>query len=144
MGKLLNIQKLSVGTEDVAGLAAWQATRRAQTEKDNLPRHITRMWPKRVDELLSGGSMYWVIKGAVQCRQRIIRFDPYESADGIQRCAIVLDPELIRVVPTLRRPFQGWRYLKPEDAPMDLPEGREADDALPPKLSAALAEIGVL
>lgn len=144
VGKLLNIQKLSVGTENVADLAAWQGERRAQTEKDNLPRHITRMWPKRVDEVLAGGSMYWVIKGSVLCRQRIIRFEPYDSADGVQRCAIVLDPELIRVVPTLRRPFQGWRYLKPEDAPMDLPAGREAEEPLPAALSAALAEIGIL
>lgn len=145
MSKTLHLQKLSVGTETVADLAAWQATARAQTEKDHLPRHITRMWPKREDEVLSGGgSMYWVIKGSILCRQKIARFDPYDSADGIRRCAIVLHPELIRVAPTLKRPFQGWRYLKSEDAPMDLPKGREEEEALPPSLSAALAEIGLL
>ncbi|MEN8919264.1 MAG: DUF1489 family protein, partial [Octadecabacter sp.] len=63
---------------------------------------------------------------------------------GIRRCAFVLDPELIRIVPTLKRPFQGWRYLKPEDAPMDLPKGRDAEEALPASMSAALAEIGIL
>jgi hypothetical protein len=102
------------------------------------------MWPKRAEELLSGGSIYWVVKGSLLCRQRIVRLDEYIGADGIRRCAIVIDPQLIRVVPSLKRPFQGWRYLKPEDAPRDLPVGRENEEALPPSLSAALAEIGIL
>jgi hypothetical protein len=139
----LHLQKLSVGTENVADLAAWQASKRAQAP-DGLPRHVTRMWPKRAEELLSGGSIYWVVKGSLLCRQRIVRLDEYIGADGIRRCAIVIDPELIRVVPSLKRPFQGWRYLKPEDAPRDLPVGRENEEALPPSLSAALAEIGIL
>ncbi len=137
------MQKLSVGTESVSDLARWQDQRRAQTE-DALPRHVTRMWPKRADEVLAGGSMYWVIKGSILCRQRILRFDEYDRGDGIRRCAIVLDPNLIRVAPTLKRPFQGWRYLKAGDAPVDLPKGREAEEPLPSDLSAALAEIGVL
>jgi hypothetical protein len=139
----LHLQKLSVGTENVADLAAWQASKRAQAP-DGLPRHVTRMWPKRAEELLSGGSIYWVVKGSLLCRQRIIRLDEYIGTDTIRRCAIVIDPELIRVVPSLKRPFQGWRYLKPEDAPKDLPAGRENEEALPPSLSAALAEIGIL
>ncbi|MEL6958167.1 MAG: DUF1489 domain-containing protein [Pseudomonadota bacterium] len=143
MSKHLHLQKLSVGTETVADLAAWQNTKRAQAP-DGLPRHITRMWPKREDELLAGGSIYWVIKGSMMCRQKINRLDEYDSADGVRRCAIVLEKELIRVVPTLKRPFQGWRYLKPEDAPIDLPKGRESEEALPPSLSAALADIGVV
>lgn len=80
----------------------------------------------------------------MMCRQKINRLDEYDSADGVRRCAIVLEKELIRVVPTLKRPFQGWRYLKPEDAPIDLPKGRESEEALPPSLSAALADIGVV
>ena len=143
MATKLHLQKLSVGTKNVADLTAWQATERAQAP-DGLPRHVTRMWPKRAEELLSGGSIYWVVKGSLLCRQRIIRLDEYIGADGIRRCAIVTDPELIRVVPSLKRPFQGWRYLKPEDAPRDLPVGRENEEALPPSLSAALAEIGIL
>lgn len=111
---------------------------------DGLNRHVTRMWPKRADEILGGGSIYWVIKGLVQCRQRILRFDEVDHGDGIRRCAIVLDPEVVRVTPTTRRPFQGWRYLKAADAPRDLPAGKGTDDELPPDLSAALAEIGVL
>ena len=140
----LHLQKLSVGTESVAGLAEWHATKRAQAP-DGLPRHVTRMWPKREEELIAGGgSIYWVIKGELACRQRIERLDEVIGTDGIRRCAIVLNPELIRVVPTLKRPFQGWRYLNDSDAPMDLPKGREAEDALPESLSAALAEIGLV
>ena len=143
MSPILHLQKLSVGTENLKDLAAWQGTKRAQAP-DGLPRHITRMWPKRAEDVLHGGSMYWVVKGEILCRQVINRFDEYDSADGIRRCAIVLEPELIRVVPTLKRPFQGWRYLKPEDAPRDLPKGRAAEEPLPEGLNAALAEIGVL
>ncbi|THD73272.1 DUF1489 family protein [Thalassobius vesicularis] len=143
MPKHVNLIKLSVGTENVEDLAAWQALPQAQTA-DGLPRHITRMWPKREDEVLGGGSIYWVIKGVVQCRQRILRLDEVQGSDGIRRCAIVLEPELHRTVLAQKRPFQGWRYLKPEDTPADLPRGRVAEEPLPPELSAALAEIGVL
>ena len=138
----LHLQKLSVGSETVESMARWQSQKRAQTA-DGYPRHITRMWPKREAELLQGGSIYWVVKRVIQCRQRILRLDAVEGDDGIRRCAVVLDPEIIRVTPAPKRPFQGWRYLKPEDAPRDLPEGRAEEDDLPPDLSAALAEIGV-
>nr|WP_217351870.1 DUF1489 domain-containing protein [Ruegeria sp. HKCCD8929] len=124
-------------------MADWQRTRAAQAE-DGLPRHVTRMWPKREAEILSGGSIYWVIKGLVQCRQRILRLDEVIGQDGIRRCAIVLDPELHRTQSAQKRPFQGWRYLKPEDTPPDLPKTRVQDDALPDDLNRALAEIGVL
>lgn len=143
MKNTVHLVKLSVGTDDVANLAHWQAMRQTQTA-DGLPRHVTRMWPKREAEVLNGGSIYWVIKGQILCRQRILRLDEVEGSDGIRRCAIVLDPELIRTVPTQKRPFQGWRYLKPEDAPIDLGTARADDDALPADLSAQLAEIGVL
>lgn len=143
MGKTTHLIKLSVGTESVEGLADWHATKRAQTA-DGLPRHVTRMWPKREAEILNGGSIFWVIKGAIQCRQRVLRLDEVIGSDGIRRCAIVLSPELIRTQSSLRRPFQGWRYLAPEDAPPDLPQGRAQDDALPVELNQALAEIGVL
>ncbi|MDQ2091699.1 DUF1489 family protein [Marimonas arenosa] len=141
--KITHLIKLSVGSESFDSLAAWQKQKRAQTD-DGLPRHVTRMWPRRETEVLDGGSIYWVIKGAVQCRQRILRLDEVTGQDGIRRCAIVLDPELVRVAPALKRPFQGWRYLDPADAPPDLAQGRASDDDLPPDLSAKLAEIGVL
>ncbi len=139
----VHLVKLSVGSENVESLADWQATKRAQTP-DGLPRHVTRMWPRREAEVLNGGSIYWVIKGAIQCRQRILRLDEYIGQDGINRCAIVLYPELIRTQTSLKRPFQGWRYLPVSDAPPDLPKGRAAEEPLPVELNRALAEIGVL
>jgi hypothetical protein len=143
MAKFINLIKLSVGTETPAGLADWQASRMAQGT-DGLPCHVTRMFPKREAEILNGGSIYWVIKGVIQCRQRILRLDETDRGDGVRRCAIVLDPDLVPTAASPRRPFQGWRYLKPEDSPPDLPKNRQNEDALPEGLSQALAEIGVL
>lgn len=145
MGKTgtTHLIKLCVGAEAVEDLLDWQRDPRARGA-DGLPRCVTRMWPKRMDEVLDGGSLYWVFKGLVLCRQRILRLDEVTGGDGIARCAIVLDPEAVRVAASPRRPFQGWRYLAPEDAPRDLPKGRESEDALPQSLQTALAEIGVL
>lgn len=139
----LNLIKLCVGAESVEDLLDWQNQARAQGP-DGLPRHVTRMWPKRDAELLGGGSLYWVIKGSIQCRQQIMRLDEVTREDGIRRCGIVLKPDVIYVAPTLKRPFQGWRYLTAADAPIDLAPGRTAEDSLPPELQSALAEIGVL
>ncbi|MEM8851389.1 MAG: DUF1489 domain-containing protein [Pseudomonadota bacterium] len=138
-----NLLKLSVGSETVESMAAWQASARAKGP-DGLPRHVTRMWPKREAELLDGGSIYWVVKGAILCRQPILRLDEVQGPDGILRCGIVLKPGPIPVVPVPKRPFQGWRYLTPQDAPADMDPARASDAPLPPALSVALAEIGVL
>ncbi len=143
MDNYVNLIKLSVGSDSVDTLIAWQDSRNPLYE-DGCPRHVTRMWPKREAEILNGGSIYWVIKGVIQCRQRILRLDEVRGEDGIRRCAIVLDPEVHRTQNALKRPFQGWRYLKPEDTPADLPKGRAQDDALPDDLNRALADIGVL
>jgi hypothetical protein len=142
VSKTVNLLKLSVGTEDIGGLTAWQAMKQVQTP-DGYPQHVTRMWPKRADEVLNGGSIYWVIKGVILCRQRIIRLDERISADGIRRCAIVSDPQLVRVAATPKRAFQGWRYLATGDAPEDIPQDRQDEEPLPPELSKALAAIGV-
>lgn len=93
MDKVTHLIKLSVGSDSVETLQAWQDMRCAELP-DGLPRHITRMWPKRETEVVNGGSIYWVIKGFVQCRQRVLRFDEVFGEDGIRRCAIVLDPNL--------------------------------------------------
>lgn len=143
MDKYINLIKLSVGTETPETLEEWQASPKAQSN-DGFPRHITRMWPKRRTEILNGGSIYWVIKGAIQARQKIIRFDEVIGQDGIRRCAIVFKAELIRTTFSIRRPFQGWRYLNPEDAPNDLPKRRKKEDKLPKDLALALADIGLL
>ena len=141
--KFVHLIKLSVGTENIDQLIAWQQQRAAQSP-DGQCYHQTRMWPKREAEILNGGSIYWVIKGEISARQRILRFDEMIGADGIRRCGIILDSELVPTVAALRRPFQGWRYLTPEDAPADLAKGRNQEQALPIELNRALAEIGVL
>ncbi|MFC6687031.1 DUF1489 family protein [Jhaorihella thermophila] len=143
MSARIHLVKLCVGADSVEDLADWQTQTRARGT-DGMPRHVTRMWPKRESELLDGGSLYWVIRGEILCRQRILRLDEVIGSDGIRRCAIVLDPEIHRTQAAPRRPFQGWRYLKPEDAPRDLSRGRDSDDTLPEDLNRALAEIGVI
>ncbi|MEX5728319.1 hypothetical protein Ga0609869_001672 [Rhodovulum iodosum] len=143
MGKAhVNLVKLCVGAERVEDLLHWQAQPRAKGP-DGLPRHVTRMWPKREAELLNGGSLYWVFKGVLLARQRILRLDAVDGADGITRCGIVLDPDVVRTEAVPKRPFQGWRYLPSEIAPRDLSAARQHDTDLPPRLMAALAEIGV-
>ena len=139
----MNLIKLSVGSESVESLDHWQRSAAAKGA-DGFPQHVTRMWPRRETEVLSGGSIYWVIGGMISCRQKILRFEEVIGGDGIRRCAIVLDPSLARLVPTPRRPFQGWRYLRPEDAPPDLDLSDIEQEGLPSELNVALTEIGVL
>lgn len=138
----MHLIKLSVGSEDLASLQAWQEGHARKIK--GFACHVTRMWPKREEEILtSGGSIYWVIQRQIRARQKIAGFEPVEGQDGIRRCAILLDPEIVPVAPTPRRPFQGWRYLQPSDAPPDL-SGKGDQQDLPPQLSEALAELGVL
>jgi hypothetical protein len=138
----LHIIKLSVGTESIEDHARRQAYRRAETGSE-YNSHLTRNFPRRGEEILAGGgSIYWVIKGVILARQRIHAFEPRENQEGERRCAIVLEPDLIPTAPRAHRPFQGWRYLKPEDAPPDLADGES--DALPPELAEELRVLGLL
>lgn len=146
-GAIVHLLKLCVGTESIEDLQAWQAARAAERARnaDSRPRHVTRMWPRRADELIGGGSLFWVIRGMIAVRQPIEALVPVTGADGITRCAIVLSPRLIRVVPRPHRPFQGWRYLSSADAPADLPPGIGGDGAsLPPEMLRALSALGVI
>ncbi len=142
MAKPVHILKLCVGADSVEDLVDWYRTHPGPLATGER-RHVTRMWPRREAEVLAGGSLYWVVKGAILCRQRILRLDEVRGADGILRCGIVLDPEVVRTEAAARRPFQGWRYLDPADAPRDLPGARASDSALPQTLALALAEIGL-
>ncbi len=139
---MINILKLCVGADSVEDLLDWQRSQRAHWPQGRAV-HVTRMWPKREAEVLEGGSLYWVIKGAILARQRITDLQQVDLGDGISRCALVLDAEVIRTEAAPRRPFQGWRYLDPADSPRDLPKGRAKDDPLPAALAQALAEIGL-
>ncbi|WP_418887922.1 DUF1489 family protein [Maritimibacter dapengensis] len=139
----VNLVKLCVGAEKVEDLAAWQKAR-AGGAAHYEPRHVTRMWPKREAELLAGGSLYWVFKGVILARQKLVRLDEVIGEDGIRRCGLILESQIVRTSPAPRRPFQGWRYLEPKDAPRDLPKSRENESELPAHIEERLSEIGIL
>lgn len=143
MGGSLHLIKLCVGVDSLEQLIAWRANKPKADDHTNT-RHVTRMWPRRGEELLDGGSLYWVIRGEVQARQAIEAFEEVMAPDGTRRCAIIMSPTLIRTACVPRRPFQGWRYLEGADAPPDLAPTRAGDDDLPEGLSRRLADIGVL
>jgi hypothetical protein len=132
---MLHLLKLCVGCDSVEDLAQWQRNR-------SPVEHWTRNHPKRGAEIVAGGSLYWIIKGQVRVRQRIMKLDRREREDGVW-CALVLGRRLTRVRPRLHRPFQGWRYLESEDAPPDLLKGQHSDE-LPEKLASELRALGLL
>jgi hypothetical protein len=143
----LHIIKLCVGCESLAELADWQKKRlkekRAKGQKPELV-HITRMTPKRADEILGGGSLYWVIKGQIAARQILTDIRPFVDGDGIGRCELVLEPNARAVLPRPYRPFQGWRYFEPKDAPPDL-TARSGDIAqMPETMRRELSGLGLL
>jgi hypothetical protein len=138
----LNIVKLCVGATSIEDLTDWHRAH-AHIWAKGTTEHVTRMWPKREEELLDGGSLYWVIKGVILARQRILGLAERRGGDGIARCALVMDAEVIRTEAAPRRAFQGWRYLAGTEAPRDLPKARAKEEALPPALAQALAEIGL-
>ena len=141
---MIHLVKLCVGAESVDDLANSQkrviAHRKALGLSPN-PVHETRQSPKRADELLDGGSIYWVIKGVILARQEIVEVNVMEDMNGRNYCELVLDPEIHPTEPQGRRAFQGWRYLKPEDAPKDATGSHSAE--VPPELTRALRDAGV-
>ena len=135
----LNLIKLCVGAESVEDLQDW-VDRRMRLNGEQV--HTTRMQPKRADEIIGEGSLYWVIKGTILCRQRLIGVRPFTDAEGIARCDLILEPVIVRVQPRRRGPFQGWRYFESKDAPPDLDTG--VTKGMPPELAKELAELGLL
>ena len=144
----LHLLKLCVGAESLRDMEEWIAETLAAKRKAKQPveqTHRTRMVPKRVDELLDGGSLYWVIKGQVAARQEILDVRPYTDNDGIGRCHVVLEPTLIPVMPRPHRPFQGWRYLVDHEKPEDLTGRTGAAIAeMPEPMRRELRELGLL
>jgi hypothetical protein len=138
---MLHLLKLSVGVRDVAHLSALQ---RERAETDPPLRHRTRQMPKRAAEIVDGGSIFWVIGGMIQCRQRILDITPDQRADGTPCVALILDPGIALVHLRSVRPFQGWRYLNPDGAPLDIPEGAGSEAQLPTALRLALVELCLL
>jgi hypothetical protein len=143
----LHLVKLCVGVDDIADLARWQkeraAQRRARGEK-HLCIHRTRMMPKRGDELLDGGSLYWVIKGVIRVRQRLKAIEPGTRDDGSPCTVLALDRKLVRTLPQPVRAFQGWRYLGANDAPADLAAGGAAFQKMPAKMVEELRLLGLV
>src|SRR4029453_13284217 len=145
----LHLIKLCVGCDSIEDLASWQAERLKQMRKagQKKPRlfHSTFQMPKRREELLDGGSLYWVIKGIVQVRQPLLDIAEGHKADGTPCCLLILKNELIAGRPPPRPPFQGWRYRSQAEAPPDLKRGAASGvTAMPPKLRKQLAELGLL
>jgi hypothetical protein len=139
----LHLIKLCVGADSIADLAQWQKRRATERRKNGgtaAIMHITRMTPKRADELLDGGSLYWVIKGQIAARQKLVKIKPV-TREGVPHCALLLDKKIIPLVPRQHRAFQGWRYFEPDDAPPDL---KGAKSQLPEKLRAELTQLGLL
>jgi hypothetical protein len=143
----LHIVKLCVGVETVEELADWQKKRRAQQRKAGqkpVTRHVTKMTPKRADEVTDGGSLYWVIKGVIRVLQRIIAVNPGFMKDGESKCELRLDTKLVPVVPRQMRAFQGWRYLEAADAPRDLGALGRGTANMPPRMAEELRSLGLL
>lgn len=143
----LNLVKLCVGCDSIGDLIAWREQVTLECKRRGIvPQmsHITRMMPKRGDELIQGGSLYWVIKGNVQARQIITEIRSVTGSDGVDRCQLVLAPNVIPTQWQPRRPFQGWRYLTKADAPKDLGSGQAELLEMPRELREELAGLGLL
>lgn len=142
----LHLLKLCVGCDSIRDLTDWIEENMALARRLGRPEeqtHTTRMVPKRIGEIVDGGSLYWVIKGQVSARQRITDIRPFTDADGIQRCHIVMEPGVTAVEPRPCRPFQGWRYLQAKDAPRDIVRGVGAAE-MPEEMRRELASLGLL
>ena len=140
----VHILKLAVGAASFDHLAAWAERVASPWGTGSAARITTRMAPKRVDEVVDGGSLYWVIKGTVTARQRILGLEPFTDPSGISRTYILLHPDVTAVRPRPCRPFQGWRYLRPEDAPADIRGILADDDAIPAAMRRDLMELCLL
>lgn len=141
----LHLIKLCVGVHSVGELVGYMAQRgRAGGRRGARHAHVTRMAPKRAGELLAGGSLYWVISGQVAARQSLLAIEPFTDADGVGRCKLWMDCEVVKVLPRRFRAFQGWRYLAGEDAPTDLNASDLGLGAMPDALRAELGALGLL
>lgn len=137
----LHLIKLAVGCESVKDLTE-RAAARARLGGRHI--HVTRMVPKRDAELLDGGSLYWVIRGEIAAREKLVAIEPFRDGEGIGRCRLVLEPEVHPVSPRPMRPFQGWRYLTASDAPLDLGKAAEGIAEMPETMRRELRELGLL
>ena len=146
-GMSLHLIKLCVGADSIQDLEEWIEERLAEKRRKKQPAehiHTTRMVPTKAAELLDGGSLYWVIKGEIACRQRLVDIREFNDKEGVRRCRLVLDRKVVPVVPRPRGPFQGWRYLAGKDAPGDLGRSGKGLTKLPEQMRRELRELGLL
>ena len=143
----LHLIKLAVGAESLVDLREWMAARMAEAKRRRSPprhAHVTRMAPKRAADILDGGSLYWVIKGQISARQRMLEVEPFIDSDGIGRCKLWLDGAVVAVAPRPMRAFQGWRYFETKSAPPDIDETQPGFADMPEALRRELAGLGLL
>src|ERR1700677_917200 len=143
----LHLIKLCVGADSVRDLEDWIKQRlKEKRKRGEKAEHIhrTRMVPKRAEELVDGGSLYWVTRGELTCRQRIRDVRPFRDKEGIGRCGLVLDPKVVLVAPRPFRAFQGWRYLAAKDAPGDLDKAAKGAAAMPENLRREMRGLGLM
>jgi len=141
---VVHIVKLAVGIEDIANLAQKQS---ARMKRDNALIHTTRNTPARSNEILDGGSIFWVIKKFVRVRQRIINIETGVDSEGRRSCFFVLDPKLIKTELREFRAFQGWRYFRDKETPPDLDKigsSGKTNKELPLDMQEELKTLGLL
>lgn len=141
----LHLLKLCVGCDSIADLEGWIEENRLlhkRLGRDYRQVHTTRQYPKRAGDIVGGGSLYWVIKGRIAARQRVLAIEPFKDGEGISRTHFVLEPEVVKVSPRPFRAFQGWRYLEAKDAPSDLDD--VGTQEMPENLRVELASLGLL
>src|SRR5271154_605720 len=144
---VLHLIKLCVGADSLADLRGWMAARMAEAKGRRAPlrhAHVTRMAPKRAADILDGGSLYWVIRGQIGARQRVVGVEPFMDADGIGRCKLWLDGAGVAGAPRPMRAFQGWRDFEPKSAPPDIDESQPGFADMPEALRRELAGLGLL
>jgi hypothetical protein len=140
----LHLLKMAVGIADLDDLRRVRVERIAQLGGSFV---FTRNHPRRAEEVLCGGSLYWVIRGQVRVRQRVVGFRSERDDKGRAYCLIEVAPELVATVWRPWRPFQGWRYLSPADVPPDRMAGTEDDPdgaPIPARMAAELRALGLL
>ena len=142
---VLHLIKLAVGVDDLAHMKKVQAARRKHRRQTPRAPHwvYTRNTPRRAEELLDGGSLYWVVRGVIRCRQELVGFDEdFDCEEARKYCRIKVKRTLVRTAPQACRAFQGWRYLEPDSAPPDISHGDSGD--MPAEMAAELKRLGLL
>ena len=141
---MIHMVKLCVGVSSIEELESYRNERAHWWDADygeDVHVHRTRMMPKRGAEMEGVASIYWVIAGVIGVRQPILRLAQFTDAEGKNYCDIIMSPDMVRTVPYPKRPFQGWRYLPPADAPPDLAaNGNEGAE----ELARDLARLGLI